>query len=267
MLSPVAEGVRVHQSEFCQTNTVVVDGDAGALLVDPGILDAELGDIAADLRASGTPVAAGFATHPHWDHVLWHPAFGTAPRFATARAAGAIEAFLANAAWRERVAPMIPADIADRVPLTLFGELTGLPDGAEWVPWDGPRVRVVEHRAHATGHAALLLEEGGVLVAGDLLSDVLVPLVDHSADDPIEDYLAALTLIESIADGVRVVVPGHGSVTGADGLHERIELDRAYLRALRAGEHPADDPRLGPDAVYDWVAGVHERQAGLLARR
>lgn len=267
MLSPVAEGVRVHQSEFCQTNTVVVDGDAGALLVDPGILDEELGGIAADLRASGTPVAAGFATHPHWDHVLWHPAFGTAPRFATARAAGAIEAFLANEAWRERLAPMIPADIAERVPLTLFGELTALPDGAEWIPWDGPRVRVVEHRAHAAGHAALLIEESGVLVAGDLLSDVLVPLVDHSADDPIEDYLAALTLIESIADSVGTVVPGHGSVTGADGLRERIELDRAYLLALRAGEHPADDPRLGPDAVYDWVAGVHERQAGLLAQR
>ncbi|WP_434317234.1 MBL fold metallo-hydrolase [Leifsonia sp. P73] len=267
MLSPVAEGVRVHQSEFCQTNTVVVDGDAGALLVDPGILDAELGGVAAELRASGTPVAAGFATHPHWDHVLWHPAFGTALRFATARAAAAIEAFLADEAWRERVAPMIPADIAERVPLTLFGELSALPDGAEWIPWDGPRVRVVEHRAHAAGHAALLIEEAGVLVAGDLLSDVLVPLLDHSADDPIEDYLAALTLVESIAGGVRVVVPGHGSVTGADGLRERIELDRAYLRALRAGEHPADDPRLGPDAVYDWVAGVHERQAGLLARR
>lgn len=267
MLKPVAEGVRVHQSEFCQTNTVVVDGDAGALLVDPGILDGELADIAADLRAAGQPVAAGFATHPHWDHVLWHPAFGAAPRFATVAAAGAIQAFLSNDGWRERLAPMIPADIVERVPLTLFGELTALPDGAEWIPWDGPRVRVVEHRAHAAGHAALLIEERGVLVAGDLLSDVLVPLVDHSAADPIEDYLAALTLVEGIADGVEAVIPGHGSVTGADGLRERIELDRAYLLALRAGEHPADDPRLGPDATYDWVAGVHERQAALLAQR
>ncbi|MEY9953906.1 MBL fold metallo-hydrolase [Leifsonia sp. EB34] len=267
MLRPVAEGVRVHESEFCQTNTVVVDGTAGALLVDPGILDEELSAIAADLRASSTLVAAGFATHPHWDHVLWHPAFGTAPRFATAHAAGAIEAFLADEAWRERLAPMIPADIAERVPLTLFGELTALPEGAEWIPWDGPRARVIEHRAHASGHAALLVEESGVLVAGDLLSDVLVPLLDHSAADPVEDYLAALTLIESIADGVRTVVPGHGSVTGRDGLRERIALDRAYLLALRSGEHPDDDPRLGPDAAYDWVAGVHERQAGLLAQR
>jgi hypothetical protein len=66
---------------------------------------------------------------------------------------------------------------------------------------------------------------------------------------------------------VETVIPGHGSVTGADGLRARIELDRAYLLALRAGEHPADDPRLGPDATYDWVAGVHERQAALLAQR
>ncbi|GAA4149804.1 MBL fold metallo-hydrolase [Leifsonia shinshuensis] len=267
MLKPVAEGVRVRRSEFCQTNTVVVDGDAGVLLVDPGILDGELSTIAGELSAAGQPVAAGFATHPHWDHVLWHPGFGSAPRFATARAAAAIEAFLADAAWRERVAPMIPADIAERVPLTLFGELTALPERAEWIPWDGPRARVVEHRAHAAGHAALLIEERGVLVAGDLLSDVLVPLVDHSAEEPIEDYLAALTLLEGIADGVEVVVPGHGSVTGPDGLRERIDLDRAYLLALRDGRDPLGDPRLGPDAVYDWVAGVHERQAVLLARR
>ncbi len=28
-------------------------------------------------------VVAGFSTHPHWDHLLWHPRFGDAPRCAT----------------------------------------------------------------------------------------------------------------------------------------------------------------------------------------
>jgi glyoxylase-like metal-dependent hydrolase (beta-lactamase superfamily II) len=36
------------------------------------------------------------------------------------------------------------------------------------------------------------------------------------AADPIEDYLAALRLLEGAADDVDVLVPGHGSIGGAD---------------------------------------------------
>ena len=31
------------------------------------------------LRELGQPVVAGFSTHPHWDHLLWHASLGTAP--------------------------------------------------------------------------------------------------------------------------------------------------------------------------------------------
>jgi hypothetical protein len=34
MLRQVAEGVLIHQSEFCQSNAVVVQGRAGVLLID-----------------------------------------------------------------------------------------------------------------------------------------------------------------------------------------------------------------------------------------
>ena len=42
MLTAVAEGVLVHQSELLQNNTVVVQGRAGMLLVDPGITASEM---------------------------------------------------------------------------------------------------------------------------------------------------------------------------------------------------------------------------------
>ncbi|MGH3168526.1 MAG: hypothetical protein ACRDN0_21925 [Trebonia sp.] len=42
VLRRVAEGVLVHQSEFVQSNAVVVQGRAGVLLIDPGILDSEM---------------------------------------------------------------------------------------------------------------------------------------------------------------------------------------------------------------------------------
>jgi hypothetical protein len=42
VLKQVAEGVLIHESEFCQSNTVVVHGRAGVLLIDPGVLDSEM---------------------------------------------------------------------------------------------------------------------------------------------------------------------------------------------------------------------------------
>jgi glyoxylase-like metal-dependent hydrolase (beta-lactamase superfamily II) len=37
VLTQVAEGVLVHQSQLLQNNTVVVQGRAGVLLIDPGV--------------------------------------------------------------------------------------------------------------------------------------------------------------------------------------------------------------------------------------
>lgn len=37
MLTPVAEGVWVRQSEWVWTNSIVVRGEDGLILVDPGI--------------------------------------------------------------------------------------------------------------------------------------------------------------------------------------------------------------------------------------
>jgi glyoxylase-like metal-dependent hydrolase (beta-lactamase superfamily II) len=267
VLKQVAEGVLIHESEFCQSNAVVVQGRGGVLLIDAGIQDHEMVQIADDLRELGQPVVAGFSTHPHWDHLLWHAQLGSAPRYGTARCAAAIKARLSDTGWKDFIAGLIPPDIAKQVPLDLFGLITGLPAETAQIPWDGPQVRIIEHQAHAPGHAALLIEERGVLVAGDMLSDVLIPMLDlNDTADPIEDYLAALRLLEGVAGDVDVLVPGHGSVGGADQVHARIEHDRAYAHALRDASVP-DDPRLGPSATYDWVSGVHERQLQQLAQR
>src|SRR6516165_3719391 len=267
MLRQVAEGVLIHQSEFCQTNAVVVQGGAGVLLVDPGVRGDEMACLANDLRELGQPVVTGFSTHPHWDHLLWHASLGAAPRYGTARCAATVRDRLSDAGAKARVASLIPPDIVEQVPLDLLGLITGLPAETEQIPWDGPRARIIEHQAHAPGHAALLIEERGVLVAGDTLSDVLIPLLDfNDAADPIEDYLAALRLLEGVAGDVDVVVPGHGSIGGANQVHARVDQDRAYVHALRDAGVPGD-PRVGASDTFDWMSGVHERQRQRLAQR
>ena len=266
MLTQVADGVLVHQSELLRNNAVVVHGRAGVLLVDPGTTGSEMACLANDIRELGQPVEAGFSTHPDWDHVLWHAELGEAPRYGTARCAAAMRDLRSNEGWKARVVEGLPPEIADEIPLDLFGLISGLPAETVQVPWDGPEVRIIEHPAHAQGHAALLIEEPGVLVAGDMLSDILMPFPDLEAADPIEDYLVGLRLLEGVADDVDVLIPGHGSVGGADQVRARIELDRAYVQALRDG-HASDDPRIGPSATFgtDWLPGVYEWQAQQLA--
>ncbi|MEU4512363.1 MBL fold metallo-hydrolase [Nonomuraea wenchangensis] len=268
MLTQVAEGVLVHQSPLLQNNAVVVQGPTGVLLVDPGITGDEMAALADGLRRRGLPVVAGFATHPDWDHALWHAELGEAPRYGTARCAAELRELRSDADWQARVAEALPPEIAEETPLELFGLLTGLPAGATRIPWDGPEVRIIEHQAHAKGHAALLVEERGVLVAGDMLSDVLVPMLDLEADDPIGDYLAALRLFDEVAGDVEVFVPGHGSAGGTERLRAQIDLDRAYVQALR-DDLPVSDPRIGPSAKagWEWVSDVHDGQAQGLARR
>jgi glyoxylase-like metal-dependent hydrolase (beta-lactamase superfamily II) len=269
VLRQVAEGVLIHESEFCQSNAVVVQGRAGVLLIDTGIYGSEMACLANDLSGAGQAVLAGFSTHPHWDHVLWHARFGSAPRYGTARCAATIRDRLSGPRWQDSIAGWIPPDIAEQMSWDLFGLITGLPAGTARIPWAGPQVRIIEHQAHAPGHAALLIEERGVLIAGDMLSDVLIPLLDlNDTADPIEDYLAALRLLEGAAGGVDVLVPGHGSIGGADQVRARIEQDRAYVHALCDAGGPGD-PRVGPSATFgkDWLPGVHERQLQHLARR
>lgn len=137
MLTQITETVLVHQSDFLQTNAVIVRGRTGVLLVDPGIHGYELAALADELIEHGDTVTAGFSTHPHWDHLLWHPRLCSAPRYGTALCAATVQAWL-------EVARDMAKESAQDVSLDLFGAITALRPGTEYIPWDGPRVRIVE---------------------------------------------------------------------------------------------------------------------------
>jgi glyoxylase-like metal-dependent hydrolase (beta-lactamase superfamily II) len=241
MLSEVADGVWVRQSGWVWTNSVVVRADDGLVLIDPGIDGAELDQLADDVEGLGLPVIAGFATHPHWDHLLWHPRFGDVPRYASADTVA-----LATEA-RER-AQAAAAEEAEGVPLELVALLTPLPAGNGPLPG-----KLIEHHAHAVGHVAILLADRGVLIAGDMLSDVLIPLFDPRQDDQISAYESALEQLGEVIDQVDVAIPGHGAVAEGPEIAARLAADRAYIEALRQGEEPVD-ARL---EAADWLAGPH----------
>ncbi len=240
-LNQVADGVWVRQSEWVWTNSIVVRGEDGLVVIDPGIEGAELDRLADEVGRLGIPVVAGLSTHPHWDHLLWHPGFGEVPRYASAACAQ-----VAGEA-RERARAAV-AEETSGVPLELVALVTPLPADGGPVPGE-----LIEHRAHAVGHLAVLLSDRGVLLAGDMLSDVLIPLFDPRQDDQVSAYETALDRLGEAAEQVEVVVPGHGAVARGPEAAARLAADRAYIQALRRGQEPVDARLL----EQDWLAGPH----------
>jgi glyoxylase-like metal-dependent hydrolase (beta-lactamase superfamily II) len=229
VLQPVADGVWITTSDLYQTNTGVVAGRGGCLLVDPGVLPGELGALAGALAGQQLAVLAGVATHPHWDHVLWSAALGPAPRYGTAEAAALLAAERAELV--DGPLEQLHAEYYIRFERELAGRLTPLAEPA--VPWAGPPVRLVPAGGHTPGHAAVWVEAAGVLFAGDMLSDVEVPLPDPGLPDPFGSYRAGLDALAAVPR-VRVVVPGHGRAGDRGALRARLDADRRYLDGVEA---------------------------------
>lgn len=249
-LIDLAPGIMLATSEHDSTNTVVLASISEALIVDPAWSPSELDDLAGQLADRGLRTLAGISTHAHHDHLLWHPGFGSAPRFAS-RSTRAIAAARRDPLLAEHHASL---NEAPRPELdALFAQLTATPHAPAdpdsiWLPRgtapQGFRPELIVHNAHIPGHTALWLPDQRILISGDMLSDVEPPLLDdlHSEHarilgrlhgDPITDYRAGLDTLEPYVRQARVIIPGHGGV-GVDGI-TRLERDRERVEELARG--------------------------------
>lgn len=223
--SEIAPGVRVRRSRCYEMNSVLAERDGHVLLVDPGVLPSELDDIAGQVQAVTTDfdnVSIAF-THPHWDHVLGLPWFPGAETFAHSGFADEMErnaSELSRSAdeWLGEQGEKLPHPFRPFEPLLKARGTTLVRLGPfELVTYDTP--------GHDDCHLALWLPQSGVLVAGDLLSDIEIPWLDG----PPWVYRASLKNLHWLfeQEDVRVLVPGHGPVA-----HGRLEGYRRLVRDM-----------------------------------
>jgi len=248
----IADGVWVAQSRFyAQNSTVVLDGHGGALVVDPAYYADELAAIPPELAALGVRAVAGVSTHRHFDHVLWHPDLGDVPRWSSP---GTVRATVEH---RDEVVAPLARDLPDDL-IDLAARLTAY-DG-DVLEWSGPTVRLHVHDAHAPHHLALELPDHAVLLAGDMLSDVELPMPDDD-DIDLSTYRTGLESLEAVVRRSRLLVPGHGSVS--DDPAARWDADRRYLDDLETRGR-SGDPRIGLDGMPE-LHGANVRRAAARA--
>ena len=229
----IADGVRVTRAIRYTTASTLIDDGTVALLVDPALEPDELAALSADAGDLGVPVVAGISTHAHWDHLLWPAGLPPVTRWTSQPAAAAVDQHRAELTGqlgrlREALAP----GFARVTPVP--GAVTG---SVVPVPWPGPEALLVVHDGHSPGHAAVWLPASGVLLAGDMLSDVEPPLPE--SPENLAAYDAGLELLRPFVELARVLVPGHGSPT--DRPMDRWITDRRHLDDLLAGRTPDDD--------------------------
>ena len=261
-MAAVAPGVWATVSDLWSTGGGIIAGEGRCALVDPGVFPREIAAIERWCARHGLEVVAGLSTHAHWDHVLWPARLADVPRWATSDTATLVTS------ERDRLVTAELDRYADqwytRWDVAAAGRLRPIPAAGE-LPWEGPRTVLVPVPGHMRGHAGVWVAEPGVLFCGDMLSDIEVPLLDEDASGPpaLADYARGLRVLEAL-DGVRVLVPGHGSPTDAAGMRARLDADWKYLEELSAASAAAQipDSRLRSPTV----AGLHLANLRVLTR-
>jgi len=221
--------------------------DGEVFVIDSPILPDELEALGALVKQAGFPAPSGLlATHGDWDHLLGRLAFGDLALGCAESTAARMRASPGEA-QRELRAFDREHFIERAQPLAL-GAVQALP-----VPGScaiGARALALHPAGGHTGDGiAVLIEWAGVLVCGDYLSPVELPLLGPGGSA--EEYVDTLRRLRPLVQRVEHVVPGHGRVLGRERALEILEEDLDYVREvgpssstrLRRSSRSAHPPR------------------------
>ena len=224
----VHSDVIIVQSAVWQTTATIVRHGDEAFVIDSPVLPDELEMLPGLLEQAGFPFSGLLATHGDWDHLLGRLAFPGASLGVAETTAERLQARPGQAQrelrdfderfYVEREAPLALGSI-DALPVPGY---CGLGDSKlELHPADG----------HTVDGMAVWIPWAKVLVCGDYLSPVEIPVVEGS----VEAYLATLDRLEGLVAAADWVVAGHGGAFDSETALRILDEDRGYLIGLQGG--------------------------------
>ncbi len=225
-------------SRLWQTNAVALRGGEECLLIDSPYFPDELEILPTLLAQAGFEPDGLLATHSDYDHLLGRLAFPglalgvgwqTAQRLR--EEPGAAQRELREADAEHYVARPRPLSLGAFQELPVPGSVEIGDSEIELHLADG----------HAPDGTAFMARFAGLLVCGDYLSDVEIPLI--AAAGSLGDYRSTLARLAPLVEAADVVVPGHGSPHDRETALRILDEDVDYLDALERGEERPKLPR------------------------
>ena len=240
-------------SRLWQTTATIVrgggsgEGAAEAMLIDSPYFPDELELLPEVMRQAGFEVTALLATHADFDHLLGPLAF---PGLALGMGESSAERLRARPGEPQRELRDADAEhyVTRTAPLSLGGVQSLPVPGALEI--GSQEVELHPAGGHTVDGVAILAPHAGVLVCGDYLSDVEIPVVGHS----LGAYRATLERLSALLERVATVVPGHGSPRPSAEARRTLEEDDAYLDALERGD---ERPTLPPGRDSSRQRAIH----------
>lgn len=213
-------------SAIWQTNCVMVRSGEEAFLIDSPILPDELDALGTLVEQARFPEPSGLlVTHGDWDHLLGRLAF---PGLSIGCAESTAERLSSSPGYAQReLRDFDEAHLIQRTRPLALGAVQTLPAPG--------CCEIGEHELElhpAGGHTedgmAVWIPWAKVLVVGDYVSTVEIPVLDGSPDA----YLQTVQRLRPLIEGAAHVIPGHGPVLDADRASRVVEEDIEYMREL-----------------------------------
>jgi len=212
---------------------------AETFVIDSPVLPEELEMLPSLLGQAGFPAPSGLlATHADWDHVLGPLAFPGTPLGVAERSAERLAAEPGDA-QRELRSFDEELYLERERPLAL-GAPQALPVPGR-LGIGGQELELHETGGHTADGMAMLAPWAGVLVTGDYLSTIEIPMI--SPGGGVDAYLATLERLRALLGRAEHIVPGHGPVLDRGRAAEILEEDLDYLHALGAQGAAAELPK------------------------
>ena len=254
--SALHSDVIVFVSDVWQTTCTAVRGGDEGFLIDSPVYPEELRALPDVLEQAGFPVSGLLATHGDWDHLLGRLAF---PGASLGCAESTAQRLAAEPGDAQRRLRSFDSEhyVEGRPPLAL-GSLQRLPVPGRLELGAGHELELIAADGHTADGAAYWIPWLGVLVCGDYLSPVEIPML--SPGGSIDGYRATLQRLDELVRSASWVIPGHGAPLESDDARTILAQDIAYLTQL------ADQPEavtLSPSRNTAAQRRIHEANLAL----